>query len=746
MTGTVNNHRIFSLSDVNAYPGSDVLDRVIQFFPTKTAERRIWLVAPSGEPVIWIDELELRSQSVTKSPVRWLDYGVVSVPILQKPLPKWDGLARLRFKGLDAAVCAQSYLIITPRLDLNLAGLTITAAQEALWGLSQDKAGQTSVRPSTITAGTPTTFTGSYSAGADGLPAGALVRFYLPRAFSLPQTADPAAPGYTRLHDDAAGVEIIDMREALESHEVTSIICRLNQPLRPGQSFSISYRTEKLFIYPAVLGETELRTWFSKVPPLAASVALSAGHPYVPIRPQDSHKVEVVPGLSERLHLMLPGRRYASEQLFLHGVFTDYYRNVPPEGLITADIVLHLEHDGQTIELGRPTHHFQARHTFRMPLPPLEPGIYRAVAVDGQSGRQTAVSNPLEIVPDGTGERLYWGEIHSHTGLSDGGGDFSGVFRHARDEGGLEFATVTDHAEYISDNQWEWMQDVINRWQEDGRFVTLVGYEWIGKQADRIIYTARDRLPLFRGDDPAYENLDDFWGHFDGDEQVVGGPHATLVHQTKWEQHNSNVERYAEIYSMWGSCDFRDSPLVAPWIGPERGITVNDILKQGAKLGFTAGGDCHDGRVGFTSEDPDGQGTTPHTFAAIILFRCGMTAASMPDLSRRSLVAALRRRRTYATTGARMLLSFEVSGVPMGGQGTAASVTCRATIHAVSPLKEVQIIKDGERVWSQPMEGLDVTLEWPDTDPPVKEHYYYLHVIQADGQRAWSSPVWIKEG
>jgi hypothetical protein len=320
------------------------------------------------------------------------------------------------------------------------------------------------------------------------------------------------------------------------------------------------------------------------------------------------------------------------------------------------------------------------------------------------------------------------------------------VFRHARDEGGLEFATVTDHAEYISDNQWEWMQDVINRWHEPGRFVTLVGYEWIGKQADRIIYTARDRLPLFRGDDPAYENLDDFWGHFDGDEQVVGGPHATLVHQTKWEQHNSNVERYAEIYSMWGSCDFRDSPLVAPWIGPERGITVNDILKQGAKLGFTAGGDCHDGRVGFTSEDPDGQGTTPHTFAAIILFRCGMTAANMPDLSRRSLVAALRSRRTYATTGARMLLSFEVAGVPMGGEGTAESVTCRATIHAVSPLKEVQIIKDGERVWSQPMEGLDVTLEWPDTDPPVKEHYYYLHVIQADGQRAWSSPVWIKEG
>jgi hypothetical protein len=148
--------------------------------------------------------------------------------------------------------------------------------------------------------------------------------------------------------------------------------------------------------------------------------------------------------------------------------------------------------------------------------------------------------------------------------------------------------------------------------------------------------------------------------------------------------------------------------------------------------------------VGFTSEDPDGQGVTPHTFAAIILYRCGMTAANMPQLTREALVTALRRRRTYATTGARMLLDFQIDDLAMGSEGEVDRATCRATIHAVAPLESVEIVKDGAVVWKQEVDGLDVTVSWEDPTAPVNEHYYYLHVVQKDGQRAWSSPIWVR--
>ena len=79
----------------------------------------------------------------------------------------------------------------------------------------------------------------------------------------------------------------------------------------------------------------------------------------------------------------------------------------------------------------------------------------------------------------------------------------------------------------------------------------------------------------------------------------------------------------------------------------------------------------------------------------------------------------------------------------MGAEGPVERAACRAVIHAVAALKEVQIIKDGAVAWSKNVDGLDVEFEWLDPQEPENTHYYYLHLVQEDGQRAWSSPVWV---
>jgi len=117
----------------------------------------------------------------------------------------------------------------------------------------------------------------------------------------------------------------------------------------------------------------------------------------------------------------------------------------------------------------------------------------------------------------------------------------------------------------------------------------------------------------------------------------------------------------------------------------------------------------------------------------------------MPGLDRPSLVRALRERRTYATTGARILLDFAVSGTEMGGTGEADRADCRGAVHAVQPIHRIDIIKDGKVAYSQQFEGeIDATVDWHDPEAPTGEHFYYLHVVQADDQMAWSSPVWVK--
>ncbi len=751
MKAGLKHDRIIPLSDLNYYPGSEWLDVTLYLPWSENTRRRVWLMMPESSPIISVDDVTLKPQHISSQEPRWIDYGTEELPI--RPQHWYLGeFHQLRIRGMEVSECAASYLVITTQLDLSLVGCDIEQAERKLWGLARCEAGTTTLIPSRVTTGSGADFVVRYTVGPRGLPARALVSFNVDRAFSKPQTEDPEAPGFVSLTDADDQVSIVTVEESLAWG--TEIVCRLEQDLRPGQGFSLRYSTEGTYIYPVDLHGTEKQYPYDYRPPLVVSVALSEDQPFVGLAESNGHGFEVAPGPSERLHLFLPGRRFVSENLSLKGTFTDHCRNTPPSGPIDADFELWLESDEDRVALGSPAGHFVARHRFEIPLPHLVPGVYRAVAYRTGTHDEVARSNPLEVIDERAGQdRIYWGEIHAHTEMSDGIGDYSELYRHAQQEGCLDFAAATDHAEFFSDNEWLWMQDVTNAWNQPGRFVTLVGYETEGKQRDRNVYTSRPRLKLFRGRYPPTSNLDVVWGHFHGDEEVVGGVHALLAHGVNWEHwqhHDPSVERFVEIYSMWGASDFRDNPLVPDWIDKwikqgtiQPPMTTNELLRKGAKLGFTGGGDCHQGHCGFVSEDPDGRIAIPEHLAAYIQFRCGMTAAVMPRLARSCLIEALRNRRSYATTGARILLDFSAAGLPMGTIGTAQEVECCATVHAVGPVRLMEIIKDGHVVWSEEFNHLDMTIRWRDPEPPNDEHYYYLHVIQVDGHMAWSSPIWI---
>jgi len=728
--------RIIPLTLLRDYPDSPWLDMRFFLPPADDARRRVWLLTPESAPTIAINDTPLEPRRVSSQSPRWIDYGVAKLPL---------GFSQLRIRGMKTAECACAFLLITARLDFSPEGCPVERAEEALWGLARRDAGATTLRPSRVTVGAPAAFHARYRAGAKGLPAGALVRFAVPKAMARPQTDRPEAPGYVTVTEADAGVTVETVEVSVESHEMVDILCRLEEPLAAGQGFTLRYLADWNYIYPHRFVGVDRPYWFAKLPPMAAAVAVSPSSPFVSLAEENGHAFEVHSGPPERLHLFLPGRRFATERLSLKATFTDRYRNIPQRGPVDARYELSLVGGGERIALGTPAGRFVAHNRFQVPLPALRPGVYRAVARRSGSDEPVAQSNPLEIIDARDAKRrVYWGEIHGHTEMSDGCGAYGELYRHAREDGALDFAAAADHACYFSDNEWLWMQDVTNSWNRAGEFVTLAGYEWAGKQVHRNVYTSRDRVTLFRGMYEPTSNINTVWEHFHGDEEVVAGPHGVLAHGIVWEHHDPEVERFVEIYSMWGAGECRDNPLVPEWLKDvPRDHDVNGLLRSGAHLGFTGGGDCHEGHVGFTCEDPDGQGATPHTFAAVLLYRCGMTAAELPEFGRRELIRALRNRRTYATTGARILLHFTAADYAMGAVGTADEVTCRAEVHAVAPLKAVEIVKDGAVAWSRQADGLEARVDWQDPDAPTREHVYYLRVTQVDGQMAWSSPVWV---
>ena len=106
--------------------------------------------------------------------------------------------------------------------------------------------------------------------------------------------------------------------------------------------------------------------------------------------------------------------------------------------------------------------------------------------------------------------------------------------------------------------------------------------------------------------------------------------------------------------------------------------------------------------------------------------------------------SSLRDRRCYATSGARILLWFEINGRPMGSELRASDpVRIKIRFHAEAPVTELAIVKNGN-IWRRftPNE-LDFDVELTDESILSGANYYYVRVTQSDGHRAWSSPIWV---
>ncbi|MGD9494810.1 MAG: CehA/McbA family metallohydrolase [Armatimonadota bacterium] len=735
--------RILPLAAMACYPGSPHMDMVMYLGAFRGQTMRMWLLTTAEGCTVCLDDLELTPKEPRcggESGQRWWDLGVVDRLNAR--------FVQLRVRGMSPGQARESLLLLTREIDFVPQGGR-EEVEEALFGISRSNAGHTTLRPGRVEVGEATDLEATYVAGPRGLPAGARVRFAIPRGFSRPQTQDQHAPGYIRVRaagtegDVQVAVQIESMRLSDDSHEQFDIICLLPEGLAAGGRIVVSYRTEEMHIFPWLRDEVERPYWFAHLVPFAAAVAVDERKRWVELAPDHSHSFETVAGHAERLHLILPGRRREDEEVVLRGIFTDRFRNVPTPRGIPIDIRLRIADKAGERDLGRPRGKFEAPHRFRLPLGKLEPGIYRIRAYDDATGECLAQSNPLEIVDDDSDRlNIYWGEIHGHTEMSDGIGAFEEMFRYARDEGCQDFAAATDHACYFTDNEWEWMQDVANSFNERGRFVTLLGYEWAGQQGHRCIYARGRRLKLFRGMCEPESSLDVVYSHFHENEDIVTGPHHTGA-GGGLEHHDPSIERFIEVYSMWGASDRIGAPK-APLFPSDHPFPAHEWLRAGAMLGFTGGGDCHEGKSGWTPDDPLGQGTALHGFAHQLRYRSGLTAALMPELRRRELVEALRQRRTYATTGARILLNFEVSDVQMGQQGKAKRAEVEAEVHAVSDLARLEVIREGKVVHSVDVAGLDAELEWEDPVPVGESAWYYLHVIQRDGEEAWSSPVWLR--
>jgi hypothetical protein len=389
-----------------------------------------------------------------------------------------------------------------------------------------------------------------------------------------------------------------------------------------------------------------------------------------------------------------------------------------------------------------------------------EEGVYRFAVRDAFSGKE-ARTNP--VVCSAAAPPVYWGMIHGHTEMSDGTGTLARYFHQLRHEVLLDFAAPGDH-----DHRWEtpdafWQTTcgAVKQYHAPGEFVTLPGYEWAkwrqNGDGDRNVYYLDDDRPLYRSDDNEYPTPPDlFTALAKNGEKAIVIPHhpGHGGNWCDWKDHGPAFERLVEIFQVRGSyeCSEEEGNPVPerPGLKPPRPEGyVRRALTLGWRVGFTAGGDDHGGHWGTETRQP--------------AYKQGLMCVEAPEKTRGDIFAAMYNRRTVATTGARMLLSYRLNGQPMGSElsVTASPELCsrrKLTIqfHGTGPVERIDIIRCNNVVHSVAGEGReDIAVAWEDTEdiqhlwlPPAQfcDHpfaFYYVRVVQQDNEVAWASPVWI---
>jgi len=275
------------------------------------------------------------------------------------------------------------------------------------------------------------------------------------------------------------------------------------------------------------------------------------------------------------------------------------------------------------------------------------------------------------------GRRVWWGDLHAHTnlsydgcedpdnGCSDREGAAASTFFAEAQANSLDFAAMTDHAEYVTyyptgsttdpgTDIWSEQQRLVQEAGSMPSFVPILGYEWTydNKTGDntwdgghKTVIFAEDAIcgdyriaaetrhdhftkavnretyvgpnPFLASDVPSFIALLDEAAATCGEARVLTFFHHTAAgtpQPVDWAkpgyEPDPRHEMLTEVYSEHGCSECADASGDCDWRLPEDGFyygvqgSFQTALSLGYRLGVLAGTDSHDDRPGSLSDGP----------------------------------------------------------------------------------------------------------------------------------------------
>ncbi len=408
-------------------------------------------------------------------------------------------------------------------------------------------------------------------------------------------------------------------------------------------------------------------------------------------------------------------------------------------------------------------------------LYPVFPEILSNIGKLYVSNRElTGTSNPIVWDEDITGQ-VYWGDTHIHTReFSDGMGTGADAFHYAKNVVLHDFAALGDHLNQRNNAFMEGRKDILYPYNKaiwkslidlcvewtDKKFSAIPGYEWSGRNFYVTLATKlkspyeaiADKVMLFPLESAKDAPLVDYIskeGCFQHQlYDALKGVHCAIISHTpisfmmgtSWTEVDNEMEKVVEIYSSHGSSESMKGNY-RPLVNNKKKGSVIWALNNGFKLGFIGGGDDHYSHPGCPIRQYKMKSIVP-----ILRYRPGIAAVFSDQLDSKNLIKNINQRNCYATTGERMWLKIKINSALMGQEvNVSTPPVIILTVCGTKKLESVELIKNGTVIAIRVPTYDRIKFAFEDKDLKKGDKaYYYIRATQFDGERGWSSPIWVE--
>lgn len=345
----------------------------------------------------------------------------------------------------------------------------------------------------------------------------------------------------------------------------------------------------------------------------------------------------------------------------------------------------------------------------------------------------------------------YYGNIHAHSSYSDGNQDSQTSmmtaplqdFNYARQSQHIDFYGISDHnhsqAGMTSPGLYRRGWNQADSANVDGTFVALYGMEWgvISGGGHVLIYGYDSLIGWETNNYDVYVAKNDYtslWSKIN----AKNGAFAYLAHPATGDYDNlltTTVNPIADnaivgLAARSGPANSTNTTYSNP--STSNNISdYNNALRQGYHLGVGLDHDTHNSVFGRQS--------------------AGRLVVLASSLTRANILDGLRRMRFYSSDDWNIKVNFSINMQPMGSIYTQAG----------SPTLSVTVSDpDGENTssitvyYGIPGSGIapgvltsnsnSNSLNYTHNIANNGSYYYYIRVIQSDGNNVWTSPIWYK--